>query len=347
MKADDPHRSLASALGRVPSGIYVLTVTRGAVETGLLSSWVQQCSFEPPQISVAIRPDRAITALLEPGSRFTLNILEASQTDIIVHFGRGFALDEAAFAGLEVRREPPMGPVLIEALAYLDCEVAGRVSAGTTICSSAGCWPALCSTRASRWCTSARMGCTTEGKSEIRISKSETNSKSEIARPRMVAVMFGHLDFEFVSDFDIRISDLRYHGPLLYLPGRGGRALLHVRPAHLCCAWGENCHRCDTAVIPGNPRSRQISVQPLRSKAANHGWWRPQQAEEFEPPACYECKGLARAVCRNCRNHYCREHAGTGALCQACGRSARLGLIVFALALAIAAGVLLLGAFTR
>lgn len=130
MKPDEPHRALAAALGRVPSGIYVLTVTRGSVETGLLSSWVQQCSFEPPQVSVAIRPDRAIVAMLGPGSRFTLNILEASQTDMIVHFGRGFALEDNAFAGLDVRREPNQGPVLTEALAYLECEVAGRLNAG-------------------------------------------------------------------------------------------------------------------------------------------------------------------------------------------------------------------------
>jgi flavin reductase (DIM6/NTAB) family NADH-FMN oxidoreductase RutF len=130
MNPDDPHRQLAAALGRIPSGIYVLTVTRGPVETGLLASWVQQCSFEPPQVSVAIRPGREIAGLLERGSRFTLNILEASQTDMIVHFGRGFALTQDAFAGLEVRRDPQKGPVLTEALAYLECEVVGRFGAG-------------------------------------------------------------------------------------------------------------------------------------------------------------------------------------------------------------------------
>jgi flavin reductase (DIM6/NTAB) family NADH-FMN oxidoreductase RutF len=130
MKPDDPHRPLASALGRIASGIFVLTVTRGSRETGMLASWVQQCSFDPPQISVAIRPGREIVALLDSGSRFTLNILEGSQTDMIVHFGRGFAPDEDAFAELDVRREPPRGPVLTEALAYLECEVVGRVGAG-------------------------------------------------------------------------------------------------------------------------------------------------------------------------------------------------------------------------
>jgi hypothetical protein len=116
----------------------------------------------------------------------------------------------------------------------------------------------------------------------------------------------------------------------------------------ICAEHGdENCQRCNTGVISGEPRSREISAQPLRRKDAKHGWWRPQLAEEYEPPACYACKGLARAVCRNCRSHYCREHAGSGGLCLECARSARLGLIVFVLALVMAGVVLLLGGIFR
>ena len=130
MKPDDPLFPLASALGRIPSGLFILTVAQGGVETGMLASWVQQCSFDPPQVSVAIRPGREIVSLLGEGATFTLNLLEASQTDMIVHFGRGFALGQDAFAGLDVRREPPRGPVLAEALGFLECRVVGRVSAG-------------------------------------------------------------------------------------------------------------------------------------------------------------------------------------------------------------------------
>ncbi len=35
--------SLAAALGRIPSGLFVLTAGSGATETGMLASWVQQC----------------------------------------------------------------------------------------------------------------------------------------------------------------------------------------------------------------------------------------------------------------------------------------------------------------
>jgi hypothetical protein len=114
----------------------------------------------------------------------------------------------------------------------------------------------------------------------------------------------------------------------------------------ICAAHGgDNCHRCNTGIIPGAPRSDQISAEPLRRREANHGWWRPQPAEEFEPPACYACQSLARAVCRHCRSHYCRDHAGRGGLCRQCGQSARLGLVVFLVAIALMAAVVLLGRF--
>lgn len=130
MKSDNPDKHLAIALGRIPSGIFVLTVSRGDIETGMLASFVQQCSFEPPQLTVAIQPGRDIAGLLEPGSLFTLNILEDAQTDMIVHFGRGYSLEEDAFRGLEVERGGPGGPVICEALAVLECVVTGRVPAG-------------------------------------------------------------------------------------------------------------------------------------------------------------------------------------------------------------------------
>ena len=127
---DEGQRQLAAALGRIPSGLFVLTLRRDRIETGMLASWVQQCSFVPPQISLALQRDRDIARLLTPGSAFTLNILDDTQTDMIVHFGRGFALTEPAFTDLEVLRGESNGPVLSEALAFLTCEVAGRCSGG-------------------------------------------------------------------------------------------------------------------------------------------------------------------------------------------------------------------------
>jgi hypothetical protein len=99
----------------------------------------------------------------------------------------------------------------------------------------------------------------------------------------------------------------------------------------VCEAHSKNevCPHCTGGFVAGDPRPDRVSVKPL-PKEENHGWWRPQQAEEYVPPACYECKSLTRAVCRNCQSHYCAEHAGPTGLCAACGRSANLGLYVLA-----------------
>jgi hypothetical protein len=112
----------------------------------------------------------------------------------------------------------------------------------------------------------------------------------------------------------------------------------------MCAQHGrENCQRCDTGVVAGDPRPTQVAAPALGPADTRHGWWRPQPAEEFEPPACYACKALARAVCRHCQSHYCRDHAGRAALCADCTRSARLGVIVFVLVIALLVAIVLFG----
>jgi flavin reductase (DIM6/NTAB) family NADH-FMN oxidoreductase RutF len=123
-------KQLAAALGRIPSGIFIVTSRNGDAETGMLASWVQQCAFQPPHISLAIRQGRPLAAWLKEGAPLTINILDDSQTDMIVHFGRGFALEEPAFAGLEVERPEGGAPVLCEALAFLECRVTGHCLVG-------------------------------------------------------------------------------------------------------------------------------------------------------------------------------------------------------------------------
>jgi len=130
MSGSDEQRHLGAALGRIASGLFILTARQGKAETGMLTSWVQQCSFDPPQVSVAIKKGRDITTWLTEGAPFTLNVLDDSQTDMIIHFGRGFTLDESAFEGLEVERPAGAAPVLRDTLAYLECRVVSRCSAG-------------------------------------------------------------------------------------------------------------------------------------------------------------------------------------------------------------------------
>jgi flavin reductase (DIM6/NTAB) family NADH-FMN oxidoreductase RutF len=122
-------KSWAAALGRIPSGLFIVTARRGEDVTGLLASWVQQCSFDPPQITLAINKERWLGTWLTEGSAIVVNVLDDTQTDMIVHFGRGFAAGESAFEGLEAEHLEG-GVVLVEALAWMECRIQGKVSAG-------------------------------------------------------------------------------------------------------------------------------------------------------------------------------------------------------------------------
>ena len=118
------------ALGRIPSGLFVLTVRHGERETGMLASWVQQCSFDPPQLSAAIRKGRYVLDWLADGAALAVNVLPEGEKKLVAHFGKGFELEEPAFEGVEVRREGETAPVLAASHAYLQCRVAARHDAG-------------------------------------------------------------------------------------------------------------------------------------------------------------------------------------------------------------------------
>jgi flavin reductase (DIM6/NTAB) family NADH-FMN oxidoreductase RutF len=119
-----------AALGRVPSGLFILTARHGRQETGMLASWIQQCSFDPPQITAAFARDRWLLDWLTDGAAFAVNVIAEGQKQLMSHFGKGFDRSEKAFEGIEVQRNGDSAPVLVAAHAFLDCRVVRQVPAG-------------------------------------------------------------------------------------------------------------------------------------------------------------------------------------------------------------------------
>lgn len=122
--------SWKTALGSVPSGIYILTVRHGEEETGMLASWVMQAGFDPPSVTVAVKKGRYVADWLAAKSPFVLNVLTDEQKNLLGHFGRGFEPGEPAFTDLEIDRTEQQVPVLKETIGYLECEVTGQMDSG-------------------------------------------------------------------------------------------------------------------------------------------------------------------------------------------------------------------------
>ncbi|MFQ3593083.1 MAG: flavin reductase family protein [Gemmataceae bacterium] len=119
-----------AVLGRVPSGLYILTARHHDEETGMLASWVMQCSFEPPRLSVAIQPQRRVYGWLTPGAGFALNLLGEGHKALLAHFAKGFDPGQPAFEGLLTERSETGCVILTEALGHLLCRVENRYPAG-------------------------------------------------------------------------------------------------------------------------------------------------------------------------------------------------------------------------
>jgi flavorubredoxin/flavin reductase (DIM6/NTAB) family NADH-FMN oxidoreductase RutF len=131
MKALDG--DLDKALGRLSGGLYVVTARQGEGETArsgaMVASWVNQASFDPPGLTVAVAKDRAIEALLQVDDRFVLNILrEDNHQPLLRHFLKRFPPGADRFAGVATLDGAASGgPVLGDALAYLGCRVTQRM----------------------------------------------------------------------------------------------------------------------------------------------------------------------------------------------------------------------------
>jgi flavorubredoxin/flavin reductase (DIM6/NTAB) family NADH-FMN oxidoreductase RutF len=126
MKALDSE--VDKALGRISGGLYIITAKKGEVSSAMLASWVAQASFEPLGITVAVAKDRAIEALMQVGDKFTLNILEEGNYQLLMrHFLKRFPPGADRFAGVKVYPAQNGCPILADALAYLECEVVSRM----------------------------------------------------------------------------------------------------------------------------------------------------------------------------------------------------------------------------
>ncbi|ACK67566.1 flavin reductase domain protein FMN-binding [Rippkaea orientalis PCC 8801] len=119
--------SLDRALGRISSGLYLITTQKGEVSGAMLASWVIQASLEPMGVAIAVAKDRAIESLMHPGDQFVLNVLEEGNSQgLIKHFLKRFPPGCDRFAGIKTYQATNGSPILADALVYLECTVTSR-----------------------------------------------------------------------------------------------------------------------------------------------------------------------------------------------------------------------------
>jgi flavin reductase (DIM6/NTAB) family NADH-FMN oxidoreductase RutF len=121
---------LARALGRIPSGVYVVTTARAGAPVGFVGSFVQQVAFEPPTVVLSVALGRDQLPDLRATGRFALSVVGEGEAALMGPFLKRLPDGATPFDGLATARTRSGLVVLADALAWLDCRVAGEHAAG-------------------------------------------------------------------------------------------------------------------------------------------------------------------------------------------------------------------------
>ena len=120
--------NMEKALGRISSGLYIVTAKKGEISGAMMASWVAQASFQPLGFTISVAKDRAIDNLLQIGDRFVINVLEeGNYQDLKKHFLKRLLPGADRFAGVKTQTAKNGSPILTDALAYMECEVVSKI----------------------------------------------------------------------------------------------------------------------------------------------------------------------------------------------------------------------------
>ena len=112
------------AMRQLTGGVSVITAGRGKDISGMTVTSVSSLSVDPPALIVSINRGASSWPLLQRYGFFGVNILTSDQVDIAERFAGKDGLKGAdRFAGAEWTTRTSGVPLLVGALAAIDCEV--------------------------------------------------------------------------------------------------------------------------------------------------------------------------------------------------------------------------------
>jgi flavin reductase (DIM6/NTAB) family NADH-FMN oxidoreductase RutF len=118
------------ALRHFPSGVTVVTLSSGGRIHGLTVSAFASVSPEPPLVAILIDHQHGAHTLLErPEAVFAVNVLAEDQRELSDTFA--WKPDDQRFSAGTWTTAVTGAPVLVDALAWLDCTIHSRHVAGT------------------------------------------------------------------------------------------------------------------------------------------------------------------------------------------------------------------------
>ncbi len=128
---DNKQKQITEAFNRgITLGVYIVTVKAGDRINGMTAAWISRVSRTPPMVMVSIGHKSYTNELIKKGGYFIVNTLAQGQQEIGKHFGFVSGRDVDKLKDIQYLEGKSGGPILKEAMSYLECELFDTFTTG-------------------------------------------------------------------------------------------------------------------------------------------------------------------------------------------------------------------------
>jgi len=127
----DPDQ-IDAALRLLDREIWIITAAQGQRCGGLVATWVSTASIDRqrPVLLAGLAPNHFTTELVQSSRAFAAHLLRADQAELAWNFANDSGRDRDKFSNLGVETHETLSPILTDCLAWFDCRLFARYSAG-------------------------------------------------------------------------------------------------------------------------------------------------------------------------------------------------------------------------
>ena len=127
-KMDDSAKK--EALRLFTYGLYVITTGDETTWNAFTANWLSQVSFEPPMIALSVENASVSLPMIRLTQRFAVNVLSSDQRALAGQLGKSLAKHPDKLDGVTFGKGETGCPVLLNGLAWVECQVEGEMTAG-------------------------------------------------------------------------------------------------------------------------------------------------------------------------------------------------------------------------
>lgn len=126
---------LQAAMGRFPSGRYLLTASHKDVRSGVLVNWAGICSTDPMLICVSSLKGHAIDPLIRDSRSFAIGVIDGEDKLLERRFGQMVLMprevpitnEDDPFLTMPTTRLETGSPIIARCTTWFDCKVLRRI----------------------------------------------------------------------------------------------------------------------------------------------------------------------------------------------------------------------------